>query len=145
MIFLCVAKLYSCGRRLTKVNSDAARSLVREALKIDPNNSEALAGDANAYGLEYPYRSRNSETDYDAKIIGQADRSIALDPDNIRAYVVKGYYLTVFPVQKMHFVLSTPDLPSIQMLRLCMRVEASPRPTWANLTEQNPMYCKRCG
>jgi adenylate cyclase len=60
---------------LTKEKADAARSLFEKALKFDPNNSEALAGDAYAYGLEYTYGSRNSETDYNAKILGQADRA----------------------------------------------------------------------
>ena len=78
---------------LTKEKTDAAHILFEKALKFDPNNSEALAGDAYAYGLEYTYGSRNSETDYDAKILGQADRSIALDPNNTLAYVAKGHYL----------------------------------------------------
>ena len=36
---------------------------------------------------------RNPETDYDAKVIGQADRAIALAPENMRAYWTKGAYL----------------------------------------------------
>ena len=34
-------------------------------------------------------------TDYEAKILGQADRAIALAPDNVWAYNVKSLYLTV--------------------------------------------------
>ena len=31
----------------------------------------------------------NADTDYEAKVIGQADRAIALAPDTISAYVAK--------------------------------------------------------
>ena len=37
----------------------------------------------------------NPETDYDAKVLGQADRSIALAPDNIYAYMTKGIYFNI--------------------------------------------------
>jgi hypothetical protein len=47
----------------TKEKTDAAHSLFERALKFDPNSSEALAGDAYAYGIEYAFGSRNSETD----------------------------------------------------------------------------------
>ena len=33
------------------------------------------------------------ETNLDAKIIDQADRAIALAPDNMRAYAAKSFYL----------------------------------------------------
>ena len=78
---------------LTKDKTDAAHSLFERALKFDPNSSEALAGDAYAYGVEYAFGSRNSDTDYDAKILGQADRAIGLDPNNTQAYVAKCHYL----------------------------------------------------
>jgi adenylate cyclase len=77
----------------TKEKTDAAHSLFERALKFDANSSEALAGDAYAYGIEYAFGSRNPETDYDAKILGHADRSIALDTNNTQAYVAKGHYL----------------------------------------------------
>ena len=79
----------------TKDKTDAAHALFERALKFDPNSGEALAGDAYTYSLEYAFGSRNSETDYDAKILGQADRSITLDRDNIQAYVAKSLYLLV--------------------------------------------------
>jgi lipoprotein NlpI len=43
--------------------------------------------------VEYAFGSRSSDTDYNAKILGQADRTIALDPNNTQAYVAKGLYL----------------------------------------------------
>ena len=77
----------------TKHNNNAMRALFEQALKIDPDDSEALVGDAHTYWFEYMYGWGNSETDYDAKILGQVERAIALAPDNIWAYGVKSYYL----------------------------------------------------
>ena len=80
---------------VTKDKIDAARTWFEKALKVDPNSSDALAGDAHTYALEFAFGSKNSETDYDAKILGQADRSITLDRDNIQAYLSKSLYLLV--------------------------------------------------
>jgi TolB-like protein/Tfp pilus assembly protein PilF len=80
-------------RQPTKDNNNAARAWFDQALKIDPKNADALAGDANTYLVEYALGWTNSETDYDAKVLGQADRAIALTPDNTQAYYVKSRYL----------------------------------------------------
>ena len=77
----------------TKDNNNAMRALFEQALNIDPNNSEALVGDATTYWFEYMHGWGNSETDYDAKILGQVERAVALDPDNVWAYGLKSYYL----------------------------------------------------
>ena len=66
--------------RPTKDNINAARALFEQALKIDPKDAEALAGEADSYRLERFYWA-NPETDYDAKVIGQTDRAIALAPE----------------------------------------------------------------
>ena len=79
----------------TKDTISAARAYFEQALAIDPNNSDALAGDALTYWLEYSFFGANPETDYEAKILGQADRAIALAPDNAWAYLSKASYLTV--------------------------------------------------
>ena len=79
----------------TKDKIDTARTWFEKALKIDPNSSDALAGDANTYTLEFLFGSRNAEIDYDAKILGQADRAITLDSDNALAYLSKSFYLLV--------------------------------------------------
>jgi adenylate cyclase len=78
----------------SKDQADAARPFFEQALKIDPNNSEALAGKAQTNLFEYIYAPR-ADADYDAAILGPADRAIVLDRDNIHAYRVKGQYLAV--------------------------------------------------
>jgi adenylate cyclase len=77
----------------TKDNQEAARALFGQALKLDPNNANSLAGDAYTYANEYVSGWANSGVDYDAKILGQADRAIALAPDTLWAYYVKCVYL----------------------------------------------------
>ena len=57
-------------KRTTKDDNNAARALFEQALKIDPNDSDALAGDAATYFDEYFNGSRNSETDYQYALLG---------------------------------------------------------------------------
>ena len=78
-----------------KANNNAAEALFEQALKIDPSETDALAGDALTYLLEYTRGWATAGTDYEAKILGQADRAIALAPDNVWAYNVKSLYLTI--------------------------------------------------
>jgi adenylate cyclase len=83
----------------TKKNNNAVRVLYEQALKIDPNEADALAGDALTYATEFgwgwidPGDYDGNYTDYDVKILGHADRAIALDPDNVTAYFAKTIYL----------------------------------------------------
>ena len=71
----------------------AARTLFEQALAIDPNYADALAGDAMTYQVDYLYGWSPAGTDYEGKIIGQADRAIALAPDDARGYYPKSAYL----------------------------------------------------
>jgi adenylate cyclase len=71
----------------------AARPLFEQALAIDPNYADALAGDAYVYLVDYLYSWSPAGTDYEGKIIGQADRAIALAPDDPRSYYPKSVYL----------------------------------------------------
>jgi adenylate cyclase len=71
----------------------AARALFEQALAIDPNYADALAGDAFAYMSDYLYGWSPGGIDYEEKIIGQADRAISLAPDDPRAYWPKSSYL----------------------------------------------------
>jgi adenylate cyclase len=74
---------------------NAALDLFVQALKIDPNDPDALAGEAFAYMALFVFGEAIGETDLDAKIIDTADRAIALAPDNMRAYHAKAAYLAV--------------------------------------------------
>jgi adenylate cyclase len=77
----------------TKDDILAVRALFERALEIDPNDADAWAGSANTYVIEYARGWTDPETDYDAKILGQADRSIALARDNAWPYSLKSLYL----------------------------------------------------
>jgi len=70
-----------------------ARALFDRALQIDPNDAEALAGSADTYLHDYDFGLGVPGTDYEAKVLGQVNRAIGLDPDNVRAYFVKANYL----------------------------------------------------
>ena len=85
----------------------AARALFDQALKIDPHDADALGGEAMTYLAEYLYGWTNPETDYDAKILGQTNHAIALDPDNMRTYHVKTQYLLV--TRRWNEALSAAD------------------------------------
>ena len=80
----------------TKENNNAARAMYEQALAIDPNDAGALAGEAYTFELEKAYGWTNSDVDYDAKVLGQADRSIAIDRDDPLPYFAKSLYLTLF-------------------------------------------------
>jgi adenylate cyclase len=77
----------------TKDKISAARALYERTLTIDPDNSDALAGDASTYWVELSFFGANPEIDYEAKILGQDDRAIASAPDNAHAYRTKSSYL----------------------------------------------------
>ena len=72
-----------------------ARSLFDRALQIDPNDADALVGSAGTYLDDYFFGWGDPGTDYEAKVLGQANRAIALAPDNVRAYFVKADYLSL--------------------------------------------------
>jgi TolB-like protein len=78
----------------SKDQVDSARPLFEQALKIDPNNSEALAGKATTTLFEYIYGPK-AGADYDAAILSLVDEAIALDRGNIHAYRTKGQYLGI--------------------------------------------------
>ena len=79
----------------SKEKNDASRAFYEQALAIDPNNAAAIAGLAGTYFLEYIFGYGNPGTDYDAKILGQADRAIALAPNYSPTYTTKAVYLAM--------------------------------------------------
>jgi adenylate cyclase len=82
------------SQQRTKESNDAARAMYEQALAIDPNDAGALAGEAGTYMVEKAYGWAEPGVDYDAKVIGLADRSIAIAPDDARPYFAKSLYLT---------------------------------------------------
>ena len=74
---------------------NTARTLCEQALKLDPNEPYALVCDGFTYLADYLYAWGSSETDYEAKVLGQADRAIALDRNFVGAYWLKSLYLGV--------------------------------------------------
>jgi len=77
----------------TRDKAREARDLFDRSLEVDPDDADALAGDAMTYGFDIVFGWTNPEIDYDAKILGQADHAISLAPDSVRAYYAKSMYL----------------------------------------------------
>ena len=80
---------------LTKDNNDVARALFEQALKIDPEDPDALAGLAATYTASFTFGWTTSGIDYDARIIGQADRALSITPNTMSAFLPKAGYLVV--------------------------------------------------
>jgi adenylate cyclase len=87
--------LWRSQQQPTKDGMIAIRALFEQALKIDPDDATALAGSAATYLNEYAFGWTNPETDYEAKILGQADRAIALAPRTPWNYSAKSVWLTM--------------------------------------------------
>ena len=59
-------------------------ALFEQALKIDPNDADALGGRCyRLFRWNTCADGTTAETDYEARMLGQADRAIALAPDNM--------------------------------------------------------------
>ena len=138
-----LALLEQNGDRPSKDKINAALALFEQALKIDPNDADALAGEAGCYTLAYFFFA-NPETDYDAKVIGQADRAIALAPDNMEAYRAKSVYLFMSRRFDENLALPTLVSPSIRIMPHCMQREAPRNLLSAGSNKRNPMCNKRC-
>jgi tetratricopeptide (TPR) repeat protein len=94
------------GRNLLRLSSgqppqeqrqsvNEALALFERALQIDPNDADALAGSASVYLNYFNNAWGDPGTDYEAKILGQANRAIALAPDSVYAYRIKADYLSI--------------------------------------------------
>jgi adenylate cyclase len=73
--------------------ANEARALFDQALHVEPDDPDALAGSAYTYYVDFAYEWSDVPIDYETKVLGQASRAIALAPDNVRAYFVKAIYL----------------------------------------------------
>ena len=52
--------------------------MYEQALAIDPNDAAALAGEASTYMADKVFGWADPDIDYDAKVVGLSDRSIAI-------------------------------------------------------------------
>ena len=87
--------LWRSQQQPTKEGNLATRALFEQSLKLDPDDATALAGSAATYLIDYAYGWANPETDYEAKVLGQADRAIALAPRTAWNYSAKVNWLTL--------------------------------------------------
>jgi adenylate cyclase len=87
--------LWRSQQQPTKDGNLATRALFEQALKIDPDDATALAGSASTYLNEYAFGWTNPDTDYEAKVLGQADRAIALAPRTPWNYSAKSVWSTM--------------------------------------------------
>jgi tetratricopeptide (TPR) repeat protein len=71
------------------------RSFFERTLQIDPNDANALAGSAQTYADDFFFGWGDQGTDYDAKVLGQANQALTLDPNNGNAYYAKADYLAL--------------------------------------------------
>jgi TolB-like protein len=66
-----------------------ARTVFERALQIDSSDADALSGTALTYFLDFINGWGDPGTDYEAKILRQANRAINLAPDYANVYRVK--------------------------------------------------------
>ena len=86
-----IGDLFNSRPRTTTTQFAPCSSRRSRSIRTTPT---ALAGDAGTYMQENAYGWTNPDTDYDAMILGQADRSLAIERDNMTAYLAKSAYLT---------------------------------------------------
>ena len=133
-------------RQNNEGNNGAARACSTPRSRLDPNDADALAGEAFTYMTEYAFGWTIPGVDYDAKILGSADRALALAPDTLGAYDAKSYYLALFESPGRGASASpTPASRSVPILRICMRREPTPSSISADSSRPNPMYSRRRG
>jgi adenylate cyclase len=86
---------YQQSQKERQDSNIAAQASFDRALAIDPNDADALAGSAYTYYQDFLFGWSDAKTDYEAKVPGQANRAIALAPDNPRGYLPKAAYLAL--------------------------------------------------
>ena len=73
----------------TKTSSDEARDLFEQALTLDPNNADALAGAARIDAVEAAFGSSDKSADLYARAMQRTDQALLLDPSQARAHFTK--------------------------------------------------------
>jgi adenylate cyclase len=82
-------------RGLDRQSNRQARAFFERALQIDPNDAEALAGSAETYMNDRFNGWGDPGTDYEAKVLGQANRAINLAPEDPYVYYPKANFLAL--------------------------------------------------
>jgi adenylate cyclase len=73
----------------TKTSSDEARALFEQALTLDPNNADALAGAARIDAVEAAFGSSDKSADLYARALRRTDQALLIDPSQARAHFTK--------------------------------------------------------
>jgi adenylate cyclase len=73
----------------TKTSSDEARALFEQALILDPNNADALAGAARIDAAEAAFGSSDKSADLYARAMQRTNQALLLDPSQARAHFTK--------------------------------------------------------
>jgi adenylate cyclase len=73
----------------TNTSSDEARDLFEQALTLDPNNADALAGAARVDAVEAAFGSSGKSADLYARAMQRADQALLIDPSQARAHFTK--------------------------------------------------------
>ena len=102
-------------------------------LQIDPDDVEALAGSAETYFLDYVYGWGDPGTDYDAKILGPANRAHVYRPKAIY-FALSGRYSEAVSAADAGLALN-PNIPSLYQAHAIAEIPSAAtnrrRPTWS--------------
>ena len=86
--------ILQCPKEFHDCNQEA-RALFERARQIDPNEADAWAGSAETYMNDYFNSWGDPGTDYEDKVLGQANRAINLSPSDAYVYYPKANYLAL--------------------------------------------------
>jgi TolB-like protein len=136
---------YEQNLQPSKDKNNAARALFEKALAIDPNNAAAIDGAALTYLREYIFGWGNSGADYDAKVLGQVDRAIALAPDYYASYVTKSLYLAMSRRFDEAVRVANAGLAVNPNNQYSYMLERSQKYHWVVSTKQSPTCNRRFG
>ena len=116
-----------------------ARAVFDRVLQIDPDDVEALAGSAETYFLDYVYGWGDPGTDYDAKILGPANRAHRSTGVHQRPSILPCRAGTAKPSAP-----PTLDSPSIRISPRSIRRTPSPKIPSAATNRRRPTWSGRC-
>ena len=82
-------------RGVDRESNREARAFFERALQIDANDAKALAGSAETYMIDHFNGWGDPGTDYEAKVLGQANRATSLAPKDPYVYYPKANFLAL--------------------------------------------------